>query len=291
VEQLLKVDHNLLFMMDSCGSLPLSYVQEEDYDEWMNFFHSKENMLWPAQPSSDVPNPPPLALLPSNSRPVHDPIFIEMLASGRMTPDEVTILNGNDTDDSESDGGTYSELDDDDDDSKTESEEEDDEANFTFEDFYPGNGSYGNLSSVGYALDCSESKNECDIIVAKDSGTTKTQWNHVRDSLCEREIFASIPQPNCPESETIVAATMKSVVNLSALDTAKDHANIDVAKFADIVGGGINSKNYDTRSVPTTITFTPENDHEHFPQIGLKKNCGINYCTPEYEDGLLYGSC
>ena len=181
VEQLLKVDPYLPFVMDVRGSLPLSYVQEKDYDKWMQFLQSREHEVWPFRVSKHKPVPPLTIQFP-NTRPVPEPrvmlpsVFIEMLASGRMSPKEVTAMHdfdesSDDSDDSESDDSSSDDDDDDDD------EEDDDE--IELEDFDPDNCSFGRMSTGGGTFDFSESNHESGFCNIED---THKDVNHVDEN-------------------------------------------------------------------------------------------------------------
>lgn len=110
----------MLYMMDVRGSCPLSYVHERDYDKWIRFFMSKRDELWPQQETEATPEPPSLTLQLPHTRPVKDPrivlpgAIIEMLAAGRMDPQEVLFLSqtGDDDEDLHSfvDEGAFEEV-------------------------------------------------------------------------------------------------------------------------------------------------------------------------------------
>jgi hypothetical protein len=146
--------------MDVRGSLPLSYVQEEDYGKWIKFLQSHEQEIWPFRVSKHKPVPP-LTMQPPNARPVPEPcvmlpsVFIEMLASGRMTPEEVTALH--DFDESSDDSDDSSDEDEDDDEEEEDDNEDDD---VDIEDFDPDHCSFGRMSVGGYTFDFSESSHE-----------------------------------------------------------------------------------------------------------------------------------
>jgi hypothetical protein len=95
----------MLYMMDVRGSCPLSYVPERDYDKWIRFFMSKRDAFWPRQENRTPPAPPSLTLQLPHTRPVKDvrialpDAITEMLAAGRMDPQEVLFLSQTDDDD------------------------------------------------------------------------------------------------------------------------------------------------------------------------------------------------
>ena len=95
---LLEIDPQMLYMMDVRGSCPLSYVPENDYEEWILFFKVKMDAIWPVLETELEQTPPGLSLQLPNSRQVQNPkivlppVFIEMLASGRMHPEEAMFL-------------------------------------------------------------------------------------------------------------------------------------------------------------------------------------------------------
>lgn len=98
IELLLTIDPHMLYMMDVRGACPLSYVPERDYDEWIHFFMSKQDVIWPYLGKEKYPAPPSLTLQLPNTRPVKNPhivlprAFMVLLASGRMYPKEVMFL-------------------------------------------------------------------------------------------------------------------------------------------------------------------------------------------------------
>lgn len=187
----MKIDPYLLFVMDVRGSLPLSYVQQKDHNKWIQFLQSHEHEIWPLRVSKLKPIPP-LTMKSPNSRPVPEPklmlpsVFIEMLASGRMSPEEVTAVH--DFDDSSYDSDSESEFscsddeDDDDDEDEGDDEEEDDEDDdenedeeVKLEDFDPDNCSFGHMSAGGYTYDFSESNHDSNPVTPDDDRCTKTK--------------------------------------------------------------------------------------------------------------------
>jgi hypothetical protein len=138
-----------MLMMDVRGALPLSYIQEKDHEAWIDFLTSIKDTVWPPRLDELQEDPPPLTLEPPNSRPVPNPslvlpnMFIQMLASGRMSPEEIALLHGDDDDD--------------------EDEESDDE-DFHFD--YIENGSIGRASFGGYTFNFSDGSSDDDSSTA-----------------------------------------------------------------------------------------------------------------------------
>jgi hypothetical protein len=135
-------------MMDVRGSLPLNYVQAHDYEAWIDFFKRKKDTIWPPRLTDGPQEPPPLTLQLPNSRPISDPpfvlpnIFIQMLASGRMSPQEVALLQDDDDDDEDED----------------DDDEDEDDCNDEGYDFAKmGNESISRGSCGGYTFDFSKS--------------------------------------------------------------------------------------------------------------------------------------
>jgi Ankyrin repeats (many copies) len=118
VQLLLDQDPRLLFMVDARGAVPLSYVQNQHFSIWIEFLSSHKEVFWPHRPSRDRQDPPPLTLLAPHSRPVRDPDnalsldLARMVASGRLSPEEVAMLQ---EDDDEEDDDDDEEDDDDED--------------------------------------------------------------------------------------------------------------------------------------------------------------------------------
>jgi hypothetical protein len=109
--ELLKLDPNLMRMMDGSGALPLAYVRKEQYAVWNAFLASILDIYWsPHNASTCNQGPPPLALEKANSRPANDPehaLSIElaaMVSSGRMQPEDAieaqSEADGDDEDES-----------------------------------------------------------------------------------------------------------------------------------------------------------------------------------------------
>jgi hypothetical protein len=129
--------------MDVRGSLPLSCVQEKDYDKWIQFLQLHEDELWPCRVNSPK-RIPPLTLECPNSRPIPEPrimlptVFVGMLASGRMLPEE--IITFHDFDESSDDDSEASDSDD-----SSDSSDDDDETKLEYLD--PDNRSIGKESN------------------------------------------------------------------------------------------------------------------------------------------------
>lgn len=126
---LLLNDPNLLFTADCRGATPLEYVRKEDYKNWINFFQTYGEKLWPKlqtlPPVSRLWNEPPY------SRPIMDPPnaltceLAGMVASGWLKPKDALVLmtprsTGDDGESDDESTDSY-ESDDDSDDSEDES--------------------------------------------------------------------------------------------------------------------------------------------------------------------------
>lgn len=128
VELILEVDPRMFHMTDCRGAVPLSYVRQDHWAAWLEFLESKKDVYWKHRDIKTLgeEQPPALALLGPNTRPIADPshaLTIElagMVAAGKMQPDEAEFLQY-DKNDSE----TYDESDSEDD-SDYDSDEDDD---------------------------------------------------------------------------------------------------------------------------------------------------------------------
>lgn len=126
VEMLLDRDADLLFLSDCRDFLPLAHVQPKHWGAWIQFFESKKDRYWPKQKGK--PEPPVLALLKPDSRPVPNPkkaLSIElarMVVSGRMSPEKAVASKHDDSNHDESECDSDVDFDDDDDNSNMENE-------------------------------------------------------------------------------------------------------------------------------------------------------------------------
>jgi hypothetical protein len=123
---ILAIDPRLFYLQDKRGALPLSYVRQEHWSDWIEYLEAKKDVYWPKRiPEMDGDQgPPALTLLAPNSLPMVDPknaLTVEMaamVASGRMTPEEAKFLKYDkedetvdSSDDDDSDGSYDSEDD------------------------------------------------------------------------------------------------------------------------------------------------------------------------------------
>ena len=113
----------LLFMADCRGACPLEYVRKSQYEFWLDVLQDNEDRLWPEEKdpgSSDRARGKP------NTIAIPTPVnalsceLAQMVASGRMEPDEVPLL----TMSSESADESDSMFANDDDESEGEAEEQ-----------------------------------------------------------------------------------------------------------------------------------------------------------------------
>ena len=94
---LLECDPHLFYMADLRGSLPLSYVPKIHWAAWVAFLDAVKDTFWPLEANGKT-DPPPLVLQAPDSRPMPDPEndcspeLAKMVASGRMKPYEVILL-------------------------------------------------------------------------------------------------------------------------------------------------------------------------------------------------------
>ncbi len=95
VELLLDRDPRLLHVVDCRGAAPLSYVKQENWDQWMNFLDGKKEEWWPHRDTSVVgeEGPPPLVCRSPHSMPLPDPPHAalcehaRLIASGAVEPE------------------------------------------------------------------------------------------------------------------------------------------------------------------------------------------------------------
>lgn len=113
IEMLLQVDRHLLFIADTQGSLPLSHIKQEHWNNTTKFFMAMKDQIWPDRNmvKNGVEPDPPLTGLAPNSCPISDPEkcidpkIASLVAEGKMTAMEATFLieaDGCPDDDSES---------------------------------------------------------------------------------------------------------------------------------------------------------------------------------------------
>jgi ankyrin repeat protein len=131
ITTLLSMDRTLLLLRDCRGALPLSYIPKQREQEWLEYLSTQKDYLFPvltvplSDPNDEMPPvPSPLVQQQPNSRPVQDPThalsleLARMVASGRITPQEVAIL--------------LEDSDDDDDSSSTDDDDEDDDEHYDY---------------------------------------------------------------------------------------------------------------------------------------------------------------
>jgi hypothetical protein len=112
VEQILKMDMDLLFVSDIRDTLPLSYAPRVTWDHWLRFLESKKEVFWPKRNGSSLESEKvpqnPLTLAGPNTCPIVDPpnalplAIATMVATGRLSPDEALSLVNEDEDDESS---------------------------------------------------------------------------------------------------------------------------------------------------------------------------------------------
>jgi Ankyrin repeats (3 copies) len=131
IETIIKFDVHLLMIADSRDCLPLSYAPRESWSDWLQFLQSKKDELFPNllsgyRPYGATPatlEAPPLTLQVSNSCVATDPAnalslkMAEMVATGKLEPEEAMFLSTFDTldemDDTEFDDDSDEESDED----------------------------------------------------------------------------------------------------------------------------------------------------------------------------------
>jgi hypothetical protein len=129
IDIMLRTDSRLFYLLDSRGSLPLSYVKKEHWDEWKNFFEENKDLYFPIL--SELQGPPELSKNGPNFFPLPEPKnaiplgLASMVASGVKLEEKKEDHEESTFDESESD---YSGSDSDSDyDSDYDSEEDDDD--------------------------------------------------------------------------------------------------------------------------------------------------------------------
>jgi hypothetical protein len=99
VELLLNRDVRLLHVVDCRGSAPLSYVKQENWGEWMEFFDSQKDIWWPVRnvSLSGEEDPPELVSRAPHSLPLPDPKraalceVAKLISSGSVEPESVNV--------------------------------------------------------------------------------------------------------------------------------------------------------------------------------------------------------
>jgi hypothetical protein len=291
LELLLKSDPHLLFMMDVRGSLPLSYLQEKDYVAFKYFLISKKDEIWPIQNTMKNKGPPPLTLQLANTRPIRDPSivlpnsFIEMMASGRMSPKEISILHDLD----------------------------DDLSNDDIDDI---DASFGGVSFGGYTFDVSETSS----ILSDESSFSSSTSCGFDDVSALIGNGVSLSKYCNDEGKTMrsTTTTQSSTSVETKPSSYKDKAPIPVGRSMDIFEN--DKLSLATRSpkincetleiIPSSTPSTKESRIDEICSIENVDNTTAitnmntkrslnsmhistkgNYCMPETDDGLLFGSC
>jgi ankyrin repeat protein len=99
VELILDTDVRLLHIVDCRGSSPLSYVRQEHWKQWIEFFQSKADWYWAPRDSSmeGKEAPPQLVGAAPHSLPIPDPknaIPVELatlISAGKLEPEEFLL--------------------------------------------------------------------------------------------------------------------------------------------------------------------------------------------------------
>jgi hypothetical protein len=251
--------------MDVRGLLPLSYVQEKDYDKWMHFLQAHEHEIWPFRVSKQKPIPPRTLEFP-NSRPIPEPhvmlpsVFVEMLASGRMSPEEVTAMHdfdesSDDSDDSDSDDSSSDSYTDDDDDD----EDDEDDEDVALEDFDPDNCSFGRMSTGGYTFDFSESNHET---VQDNPGTTLTYDHDINANI--QTLFDNIKMVKSQETNKSLESKTRSndieqkvgILDIKGQKAANHNTDTEKSRSLDQLSGGIQAFSNTPRIVVESDTAT-----------------------------------
>ena len=98
VEKILQRDIRLLYMADSHGNLPLSYIRPEHWSEWLHFFQARREIYWPRTASGANSAAPPLAYVKPHARIIRDPDhalpidLAKMVSSGKLRIKEAKFL-------------------------------------------------------------------------------------------------------------------------------------------------------------------------------------------------------
>lgn len=179
---LLDRDVNLLHMRDCRGALPLSYVPESHWANWMAFLSDNKDRYFPTVGTNSRPLPSPLTQQAPHTRPVLDPPralpldVARMVASGRMTPAEVLLLFEEDSEDEED-----SSLDDD------EENYDDNDEDYSYEEDGDDRDNSSTLCSDSYADD--------DMNASQDAETRNMNPHHDKASSCHRD-QVQVPKSN-----------------------------------------------------------------------------------------------
>eukprot|EP00977_Amphora_coffeiformis_P002040 scaffold381_cov178-Amphora_coffeaeformis.AAC.29 len=110
--KLLKLDSSMLFILDSHGSVPLSYVTKKNWSAWNHFLGQIMDHIFPVT-NANKEDVPPLCRMDPDSRPVPDPAdplpedIATMIANGEMQPDQIVEVEEDDDEDEEDDTSIY----------------------------------------------------------------------------------------------------------------------------------------------------------------------------------------
>lgn len=198
----------MLFLTDARGAVPLSYVQHQHFSIWLDFLSANKDVLWPRRPSRHEQDPPPLALIKPQSRPARNPEkvlsmdLVRMVASGRMSPEEIAMLN--DSDDEEDD--------DDDDDEDYEVNDFDDER---FQESCRSDQSFsGRVSFGGNTFNFSDSESDDEKNVGDDDDDqTEQQPQLGDDALLTDNVVAAIITQTIEVSSDNYCASKNPIVH------------------------------------------------------------------------------
>ena len=121
VDLLMTADRHLIHLRDHHGKLPFDYIARDQWGTWTDFLYNRRDRYWPQRHKRLDGIAPPGALMKQDSRSMYwqnpDNILplemVKMVASLKLTPDEVRyLLDEEDQDDdsyeSDDDSDTYS---------------------------------------------------------------------------------------------------------------------------------------------------------------------------------------
>ncbi len=94
VELILNQDKRLLHIVDCRGSAPLSYVKQENWSQWINFFEQRKHVWWPHRDISveGEEGPPKLVNMAPHSLPLPNPPTAASLAdAGKISSGELDL--------------------------------------------------------------------------------------------------------------------------------------------------------------------------------------------------------
>ena len=99
VECILQHDARLLYVADSRGATPLTYVPQAQWEAWQDYLEYRADVFWPQRDDPTRAQPfPPLVLKRPGSQPLQHvrrpnvpalPVKVAtLMANGRLTPQE-----------------------------------------------------------------------------------------------------------------------------------------------------------------------------------------------------------